>query len=68
MTVREILTEWLGDNGYDGLYTSGGCACKIDNLVPGGIFCDMCGDCKPGYLIKDEAGEDYEIGEKPCPT
>lgn len=35
MTVREIVAEWLKNNGYDGLMSTwSGCACLIDDLAP----------------------------------
>jgi hypothetical protein len=48
MTVRDIMTEWLRDHGYDGLCGEG-CGCTLDNLM----ICD-CEDalrCVPGYKI-----------------
>jgi len=46
MTVKEIVTEYLKDNGYDGL-CSEECGCAIDDLMP-------CNDdqsyCSPGYM------------------
>lgn len=45
--VHEMVKKHLEENGYDGLYSAGNCACKIDDLFP-------CGqtdkDCEAGYL------------------
>ena len=48
--VREIVVEWLKENGYDGLYEPGcECGCFIDDLAP----CDgLCENCIPGYRVK----------------
>ena len=43
-TVKEIVIEYLENNGYDGLYADD-CGCPIDDL-----FLYECGtDCQPGY-------------------
>jgi len=61
MNVREIIKNFLEENGYDGLYCYY-CACKIDDLMP----CEEEGipDCKPGYVQKcpceKYAGEEYK--------
>lgn len=46
MNVREIITDYLKANGYDGLCTIG-CGCGIDNLAP----CDCCNidECIPAH-------------------
>ena len=35
MTVREIVKTWLEEHGYDGL-CSGGCGCRVKDLMPCG--------------------------------
>ncbi len=46
MEVKEIVEKWLTENGYDGLYSDGSCACENSNLMP----CDeYYGDCEAGY-------------------
>jgi len=47
MNVREIIENWLKENGYDGLYYPDECACTIHDLMPchGSQACD----CEPGY-------------------
>ncbi len=47
MDVRQIVSNWLEVNGYDGLFQPGECACKNDDLYPCG---EMTLDCQPGYL------------------
>jgi hypothetical protein len=62
MTVKEIVLQYLKDNGYDGLYYEDQCGCMIYNLMPCG--CDK-DDCRPGHLIKEETPcFDFVIGEK----
>ena len=66
MTVKEIVKAYLEVNGYDGLYATGDCACKIDDLMA----CDeSLDDCMAGYLQKpchENADCEYNfvIGEK----
>jgi len=45
-TVRNIVEEWLKDNGYDGLYDDD-CGCLIGDIAP----CEPDGGfgCMPGY-------------------
>lgn len=51
-TVKQILIEYLKENGYGGLYFED-CGCPLDDLIP----CDSCFDqCKPGKLAFDEDG------------
>jgi len=46
MTVRDIIQGWLRDNGFDGLFNPGECACLIADLMP----CeDYIARCEPGY-------------------
>lgn len=60
MTVKEIVKKYLEENGFDGLYASGNCACEVDDLMP-------CGDdsihCEPGYKIPCNCGDHlFHIG------
>lgn len=32
--LRTITAKWLQQNGYDGLFLEGGCACLITDLMP----------------------------------
>jgi hypothetical protein len=50
-TVRDILIQWLKENGYDGLYADE-CGCFVDDLAP--CFGEWSLDCKPGYKCKCE--------------
>ena len=53
MTVKEIITKYLNDNGYDGLYNEDEyCACAIDDLCD----CPSFG-CKAGYKVPCDCGE-----------
>ena len=47
MTVIDIVTEWLRDHEYDGLYSDGDCACKLDDLIP--CVHEGALNCSPGY-------------------
>ena len=47
MNVREILTSWLKEHGYDGLCCDG-CGCRIEDMA----ICNSCfDDCLPAYKI-----------------
>ena len=53
---KDLMEETLRTNGYDGLYWSYGvCSCDLDHLMICGGY---CGDCEPGYKIKDKAALD----------
>lgn len=63
-TVRDIITDYLTSNGYDGL-CSENCGCGIDCLAPCG---NIRMNCQPAYKqICTECG-DCDHGEKgePC--
>lgn len=32
--VKTSVTQWLQDNGYDGLYLPGVCSCALEDLMP----------------------------------
>lgn len=53
-TVHVVLSQWLRDNGYDGL-TSGHCGCQAGDLAPCG---EDCMACQPAYLTETPEGED----------
>lgn len=51
LTVLQILTAWLREHGYDGLYDPDQeCGCAIDDLV---CCCEACDQCLPGYKVPD---------------
>lgn len=62
-TVKQIITEYLRANGYDGLWNDGGsCSCVTDDLAP---CCEMAFCCTAGYLQRCDCGdgcEDFHIG------
>jgi len=61
MTVRDIIMQYLQDNGYDGLFYPGECACVIDDLMP----CEGdCGECEPGVLVEGDDAYDFYIVRK----
>jgi len=49
-TIGEVISVWLINNGYDGLYNPDLCACEAGDLFPCGSP-DMS-NCKPGYIGK----------------
>lgn len=61
MKVKEIIIEWLKNNGYDGLYDPGECGCLIGDLFPCG---GDCFDCLPGYknTPNPNSGYDFTVG------
>lgn len=56
-TVKEIVSEWLSENGYDGLFSpDGGCGCDLNDL-----FCCMgegCENCICAYKGEPPVDED----------
>lgn len=67
-TCAEIIRQFLGENGYDGL-CSDECGCLLDDLMPCGSGEFITG-CVAGYRQKvppDQVGEcDFWVGlEKP---
>ena len=59
-TVRTIISVWLKNYGFDGLYTDE-CGCLLSDLIP----CDRdCGDCKPGYKHFNGDSEWYVYSTK----
>lgn len=49
MDCAQIISEWLGANGFDGLFNSDGeCACLCDNLAPCG---EISSACEAGYKV-----------------
>ena len=59
MSVRQIVAKWLGDNGYDGLYEPGECACIVDDLAPCGSECFI--NCRAGYRSACDCDEEHEF-------
>ncbi len=60
MNVRQIVEQYLKENGYDGLYSKGDCACVASDLMP----CDDgFSNCESGYLCARDSEEyEYRIG------
>jgi len=58
-SIADIVTKFLEDNGYDGLYLPGECACKLDDLFPCGQV-DLW--CQRGYLQEGDDEFDFYIG------
>ena len=50
MDVKQILSKWLTENGFQGLYNADvRCGCDVDDLNPCG---DCAMECKPAYKTK----------------
>jgi hypothetical protein len=74
MDIKNIIKNYLEDNGYDGLFFPGECACTINDLMPCENFCNECEagvfrDCKQCGNKDNEnktcdRGFDYCIGPK----
>jgi len=68
MTIGDIITKYLKDNKYDGLFTDE-CSCLLDDLIP----CCNVGlllTCEPGVKVpcdgSCESGKcDFHIAAKP---
>ena len=64
-TVREILEQWLTDNGYDGLYAEE-CGCIVGDLAPCGEACSF--GCRAGHKVPCPGPADgdckFHIGKK----
>ena len=53
MNVKEIVTEWLKEHGYDGLcFPEGECDCDLEHLMR----ChDYSNECLAGHNDQEEA-------------
>ena len=58
LTVKEIILDYLKQNGYGGLSNDVGCGCYDDDLVPCGEPCDLC---EPAYKVPAHC-ETCEVG------
>jgi hypothetical protein len=59
MTVKDIVTKYLKENGYDGLYNEDYCWCEMKNLMPCGDTLSTTSNCEPGYKTKSNI---YDCG------
>jgi len=60
MNVKEIVSKYLTDNGYDGLFDSdGGFGCSSDDLY---MCCECFENCEPMYKSPCSEKYDYYIG------
>ena len=58
--VIQIVEKYLSENGYDGLYNEGDCACLNGDLAPCG---EIGGGCEAGYLQSDSPADGFIIGK-----
>jgi len=49
-TVKEIVSDWLKKNGYDGLYNDEECGCPLKNFMP---CCGAVENCVAAYMHAD---------------
>ena len=58
MNVKEIVVKYLKENGYEGLFEPGECACLVDDLMP----CEASSllYCLPGILYPAEPESEFE--------
>ena len=48
MSIKDIVADYLKENGYGGLHSDHECGCFDNDLMP----CGECtGDCEPAYRI-----------------
>ena len=58
MNVKQILTTWLRERGYEGLFYAGfECGCEVNDLMPCGVYQR---ECQPGFKTPCDCGEDCE--------
>ena len=63
MNVKEILTNYLKENGFDGLFNVyAECGCKTDDLAP--CDCMNINDCESGYLKSATVDCEWNIGQR----
>jgi len=57
VNVREIVTEWLSEHDYDGLWcpNDAECGCFLDDLAP--CSDESCLWCEPGVRKPDPDNE-----------
>ena len=52
-TVAEIITEYLSENGYDGLFNdSVPCGCVLGDIAPCSVDCGFPVECMAAYINK----------------
>jgi hypothetical protein len=54
ITAKEIVANWLREQGYGGLYCSQPCGCGLDDFMPCGEFGD---ECVPAYAVTGRCSE-----------
>ena len=60
MNIKEIVSDYLKKNGYDGLYNPvEPCGCLLDDSMPGYEWCNQL-ECQPGF--RHDIGVDEECG------
>ncbi len=64
MTVKEIISDYLIKNGYEGLWNEDSeCGCAInDNFMPCSDGSCVFSDCQPGYILPGNEEYDFMIG------
>ncbi len=63
-TVKTILSTFLVDHGYEGLYNvDGGCSCTLSEFMPCGM---KDGECEAGHIIQCDKKRGCEINCDDC--
>ena len=65
MNAKEIISDYLLKNGYEGLFNEDAdCGCPVNDDF---MSCsgEMCVDCQPGYRLPGNEEYDFLIGPKP---
>lgn len=62
--IKYICEKFLIENGYDGFYNPGECACAMESAGGDGLMpCDCPHPyyCEAGYLVKCREGHEYDF-------
>jgi hypothetical protein len=58
MDVTDIIKDYLGKNGFDGLFNEDAeCACKADDIAPCG---ELSASCEAGKLAPCDCGDGHD--------
>lgn len=51
MTVKDAIIQRMKDNGFDGLFSEGGCSCELGDLAPCSADIEVVLDCSFGHKV-----------------
>lgn len=63
-SVTKIITEYLEQKGYDGLYSPYQCGCLKKDLAPCG---EICGNCVAGFAHYHSVSGDFVVTDSAAP-